>query len=65
MSKEWLVTDHEFYVGLTLVIMITYGVKKFGPSVGGWLDAELDKRYKAALEGTEQQKQAYLDAIKG
>lgn len=42
-SKEIYVMEHEFYSGLSLMIMIVYAVKKFGPSVAVWCDKEVDK----------------------
>ena len=34
--------EHEFYTGLSLFAMIIYATKKFGPSLGAYLDKEVD-----------------------
>lgn len=34
--------EHEYYTGLSLVLMVAYATKKFGPSIGAWLDKEVD-----------------------
>ncbi|KAG0416739.1 hypothetical protein HPB47_006186 [Ixodes persulcatus] len=39
-SKEILIMEHEFYAGITLVIMVVYAVKKFGPGISEYLDKE-------------------------
>lgn len=43
-SKEIYVMEHEYYTGLSLLIMGVYAVKKFGPSIGKSLDKEIDVR---------------------
>lgn len=35
--------EHEFYAGLSFAIMLTYGIKKFGPGVKKSLDDECDQ----------------------
>lgn len=42
ISKEIYVMEHEFYNGLSFLVMWIYGVKKFGPTVAKWLDKEID-----------------------
>lgn len=42
-SKEIYVMEHEYYSGLSLAIMVIYGVKKLGPSVAAYCDKEIDK----------------------
>jgi len=42
-SKEIYVCEHEFYTGLSLLAIVVYGVKKFGPSISSWLDKEIDE----------------------
>uniref|UniRef100_A0A1Q3FJZ6 ATP synthase subunit b n=1 Tax=Culex tarsalis TaxID=7177 RepID=A0A1Q3FJZ6_CULTA len=42
-SKEIYVMEHEYYNGLSLAIMVIYGVKKFGPAVAAYCDKEIDK----------------------
>ena len=32
ISKEWYVLEHEFYSGLSLAMVLIYGIKKLGPA---------------------------------
>ncbi|KAK4321571.1 hypothetical protein Pmani_007641 [Petrolisthes manimaculis] len=41
-SKEIYVMEHEYYSGLSLLVMAVFAVKKFGPSIGQSLDKEID-----------------------
>lgn len=34
--------EHEYYTGLSLVLMVYYASKKLGPSLAAWLDKEVD-----------------------
>lgn len=42
-SKEIFIMEHEFYAGLSLMIMVVYAVKKMGPAVAKFADKEVDK----------------------
>jgi len=42
-SKEIYVMEHEFYTGLSILIMVVYAVKKFGPAIGQSLDKEIEE----------------------
>ncbi|XP_068215153.1 ATP synthase subunit b, mitochondrial [Palaemon carinicauda] len=42
-SKEIYVLEHEYYTGLTILFMVVYGVKKFGPGLAAYLDKEIDE----------------------
>lgn len=42
LSKEIYVMEHEFYTGISLLIMIVYAVKKFGPPLANYLDKEIE-----------------------
>lgn len=42
VSKEIYVLEHEFYNGLSFLIMWIYGVKKLGPPLAKYLDKEID-----------------------
>lgn len=44
ISKEIYVMEHEFYNGLSFLIMWIVGVKKLGPALAKWLDKEIDVR---------------------
>jgi len=41
-SKEIMVMDHEFYVGLTIIMMTVFTMKKFGHTIAKYLDDEND-----------------------
>jgi len=60
-SKEILLMDHEFYVGVTIIAMTVYAVKAFGPGANKYLDdaadaeeAMLDKSRKNELDALQQ-----------
>jgi len=38
LSKEIYVVEHEFYTGVAIAIMGTYGVKKFGKQIADYAD---------------------------
>lgn len=42
VSKEIYVMEHEFYNGLSFLIMWIVGVKKLGPALAKYLDKEID-----------------------
>lgn len=44
-SKEIYVMEHEYYTGLSILLMVAYGVKKFGPGLGKSLDKEIEVRW--------------------
>lgn len=41
-SKEIYVMEHEYYSGLSILLMVVYATKKFGPSLAAYLDKEVD-----------------------
>ena len=42
LSKEIYIMEHEFYTGLSLGAMVLFAVKKMGPSLGAYLDKEVE-----------------------
>ncbi|RLU24442.1 hypothetical protein DMN91_002531 [Ooceraea biroi] len=48
-SKELYVMEHEFYNGLSMLILCVTAIKMFGPKVAQFLDKEVDK-YSDSLE---------------
>lgn len=34
--------EHEYYSGLSILVMVIYATKKFGPSMAAYLDKEVD-----------------------
>ncbi|KAJ0172044.1 hypothetical protein K1T71_012017 [Dendrolimus kikuchii] len=53
-SKEIYVMEHEYYTGLSLLIMVYIAAKKFGPSLAAWLDKEVDAVENSWNEGRNQ-----------
>lgn len=45
VSKEIYVLEHEYYSGLSLLIMWVVGIKKLGPKLAAYLDKEIDVSY--------------------
>lgn len=42
--------EHEFYSGISILLMVVYATKKFGPSVAAYLDKELDVSLRIRLK---------------
>lgn len=63
ISKEIYVMEHEFYSGLSILLMSVVAIKKFGPSVAKWLDKEIDT-YEAEWNATrDAEKNHYTSEI--
>lgn len=62
-SKEIYVMEHEYYTGLSILIMVVYAVKKFGPSVGAYLDKEIDEIENSWVSYREGSIQGIKDSI--
>lgn len=43
--------EHEYYSGLSILIMIVYAVKKFGPGIAAYCDKEIDQISKNLNQG--------------
>lgn len=56
--------EHEYYSGLSFAIMIIYGVKKLGPSIGAYCDKEIDKIVADMNQGRIDELANYEDQIK-
>lgn len=54
-SKEVFIMEHEFYAGLSLMIMVVYAVKKLGPAVAKFADQEVDKVEEEWSESRNEQ----------
>ncbi|XP_044735124.1 ATP synthase subunit b, mitochondrial [Chrysoperla carnea] len=55
ISKEIYVLEHEYYTGLSILLMIIIASKKLGPSISAYLDKEVDaieKEWKDSREST-------------
>lgn len=57
VSKEIYVLEHEYYAGLSLLIMWTFGIKKLGPKMAAFLDKEVNQYEKDWNAGRVGQKE--------
>ncbi|XP_063636100.1 ATP synthase subunit b, mitochondrial [Cydia splendana] len=62
-SKEIYVMEHEYYSGLSLLVMVYVAAKKFGPSIGAYLDKEVDSIESSWNEGRAQTIESLEKAI--
>ncbi|MPC36729.1 ATP synthase subunit b, mitochondrial [Portunus trituberculatus] len=44
-SKEIYVMEHEYYTGISILLMVVYAVKKFGPVIGQTLDKRIEVHF--------------------
>jgi len=58
-SKEILIMEHEFYVGICIISMTVYGMKTFGPQIAKYLDDEVD----AVEDKLGKQRSMTVDAL--
>ncbi|XP_047472429.1 ATP synthase subunit b, mitochondrial-like [Penaeus chinensis] len=67
-SKEIYVMEHEFYTGLSILIMAVFAIKKLGPGIANYLDKEIEdiegSWVKYRLNSVEGIKQAIEDEKK-
>lgn len=49
LSKEIYVMEHEYYTGLSILVMVYFATTKFGPGIAKWLDKEVDVRISIAV----------------
>lgn len=64
-SKEIYVMEHEYYSGLSLLVMVYVAHVKFGPKLAAWLDKEVEATENEWNEGRNQTVKALEDAIEG
>nr|AAN39695.1 ATP synthase-like protein [Choristoneura parallela] len=62
-SKEIYVMEHEYYSGLSLLVMIYVAAKKLGPSISAYLDKEVDAVEAGWNEGRAETIKSLEDAI--
>lgn len=48
-SKEIYVMEHEYYAGLSILLMVYLATTKFGPGISKWLDKEVEVRIFIAV----------------
>ncbi|CAG9837578.1 unnamed protein product [Diabrotica balteata] len=63
VSKEIYVLEHEYYSGLSLLIMWAYGIKTLGPKLAAYLDKEIEAYENAWNESRVNQKQTLTEQI--
>ncbi|XP_019879680.1 ATP synthase subunit b, mitochondrial [Aethina tumida] len=64
VSKEIYVLEHEYYSGLSLLVMWIVAVKKLGPALAKSLDKEIDEYEANWNQSRVDQKQSLEDSIK-
>ncbi|XP_013140019.1 PREDICTED: ATP synthase subunit b, mitochondrial-like [Papilio polytes] len=64
VSKEIYVMEHEYYVGLSVFVIVYYGTKNFGTVVGETLDKEVDNVEKNYNAVRNKEVQHYENIIK-
>lgn len=62
-SKEIYVMEHEFYAGISFALLLTYGIKTFGPDIKKSLDAEIDQIEADMEESRNNEIAAHKDYI--
>ncbi|KAJ8925761.1 hypothetical protein NQ315_009609 [Exocentrus adspersus] len=63
VSKEIYVLEHEYYSGISLLIMWIVGIKKLGPKLAQYLDKEVDAYEAGWQESRNQEKQVLEEQI--
>ncbi|XP_015521030.2 ATP synthase subunit b, mitochondrial [Neodiprion lecontei] len=64
VSKEIYVMEHEYYTGLSILLMCIYGVKKFGPAVAAYADKLIDEQITDLNESKNSEIEYYESSIK-
>jgi len=65
LSKEIWVMEHEFFNGISLVLLIIILSKKVGPALSEYLDKELDSNLEKMYEGKNAEIKFIQDAVAG
>lgn len=55
--------EHEFYTGLSILAMVVFAVKKFGPAVAAFADKGIEEQIAEASEGRNSEIKSYEDGI--
>ncbi|XP_053623589.1 ATP synthase subunit b, mitochondrial-like [Plodia interpunctella] len=63
-SKEIYVMEHEFYLGLSIAIVISLVHKNLGPGIGASLDKDVDDYVADMEKGRNEQRAMYEEIIK-
>lgn len=63
VSKEIYVLEHEFYTGISVLLLWTIGIKKLGPKLAQYLDKEIDEYEAHWNSGRENEKKSLQEGI--
>jgi F-type H+-transporting ATPase subunit b len=64
MSKEKFIMEHEYYLGLSWLVVMSCAVKFLGPGLSSWLDKEVDDVSALHEKGRKDEMKYYEDIIK-
>ncbi|XP_013179130.1 PREDICTED: ATP synthase subunit b, mitochondrial-like [Papilio xuthus] len=64
VSKEIYVMEHEYYIGLSVLVIVCYGTKKLGPLAAASLDKEVDKVEASYNSARKEEESTYETIIK-
>ncbi|CAH2034694.1 unnamed protein product, partial [Iphiclides podalirius] len=62
ISKEIYVMEHDYYIGLSILVIIIYGNKKLGPILAASLDKDVDA-FETNLNATRKEEEAHYESI--
>ncbi|KAI4468194.1 mitochondrial atp synthase b chain [Holotrichia oblita] len=63
ISKEYYVMEHEYYSGLSIIIVLYYVATRLGSQIGNMIDKEVDKYELVVNSNREGQKKVLEDTI--
>lgn len=63
VSKEIYVLEHEYYTGVSVLILSIVAVKKLGPMVTKWIDEGMDKQEAEINETRDNELRQYKKLI--
>lgn len=62
VSKEIFVMEHEYYIGLSVLVITVYATKKLGPILAASLDKDVDA-VEASLNATRKEEEAFYENV--
>lgn len=62
-SKEILVTEHNFYNGISMFVLCVAISRKYGKQIGQAIDKHLDEYEKSVSRGRDTEKKMYEDGV--
>ncbi|GFG29429.1 hypothetical protein Cfor_02630 [Coptotermes formosanus] len=63
VSKEIYVLEHEYYTGISILIMTVFIIKKLGPKFAAYLDKEIDAYEQSWKQSRLDEIGTYSDAV--